>query len=99
MTASPARSIVVALLLTAVPIGLVGCSETEDPLDANRRRLTERLGETFSGDRVSCIVGSLDDETIEVLLDDGDLGGADELDSYSDAVRDCLSDEDATGPR
>lgn len=81
-----------ALALTAL-LALAACSEKEpeDPAEAAEQRMRERLEQTFSDDQADCIVGELDDETIDRLLADDHLRDRDvELWTYSGAVRDCV---------
>lgn len=91
----PRRSarLLAPLLLLAVLLGACS-SDEEDPAAADRRRILERLEETFSGDQAACILDELDTEVIERLLETDDLAGHEsELWIYSAAVRDCVITE------
>src|SRR5690625_1973093 len=89
--------VIVAFIL--IMTSLLACSSTEeDPAEQSRRRMTERLEETFSGDQASCVVGELDIETIDALLPDHDDDRDDDddraLEAYSQAIRTCMLDGD-----
>lgn len=87
-TRRPRRTAGVLLVFALL---MMGCSEAEeDPTDASRRRMLERLEETFSGDQSACVLDRLPDEAFDDLLADTDLDAdAEPLIAYSTAVRDC----------
>lgn len=87
------RRIRIAAMVFVALLALAACSEEEpeDPAEAGKQRVRERLEQTFSDDQADCIVEELDDETIDRLLADDHLQDRDiELWTYSGAVRDCV---------
>lgn len=71
-----------------------GCSEPEpDPAEVRAEVVRNRLGETFSGAQVDCIMKRLDDSVLRALDRDVDLEPDDDaMATYSEAVTACVAD-------
>jgi hypothetical protein len=89
------RAIAVSLLAAALGASAVGCSsEPQDPAEARRERVEERLDATFSRQQARCIVDDLDERTIAALDADADLPADSEaLATYTAAVTGCVTGE------
>jgi hypothetical protein len=95
--------VVVAAAL-ALPLGACG-SDPEDPAEARRDRVRDRLESTFSRQQSDCILEQLDDEQLTVLdprteaSDEpgGDLDDPAVLEAYSNAAVACVVGFNATG--
>jgi hypothetical protein len=94
------------LVAVTVTVALGGCaSEPDDPAEARRDRVRDRLESTFSRQQSDCILEQLDDDQLAVLdprtdADDepgGDLDDPEVLEAYSNAAVACVAGFNATG--
>lgn len=90
----PTRSTTIRILVAslAMIVFISGCAaQEEDPAEIDRRRVRERLEETFSGDHADCILDRLDTDVVDAMLTDPDLEVTEApLWSWSSAVRGCV---------
>lgn len=97
------RPLALAAALGLAPLLLaVGCtSDPPDPAEVRRDQVRTRLEASFSDAQTDCIVGALDDGTVEALVGTGDLDPtSDAFTQYSNVVllcsRDRVADDEAT---
>jgi hypothetical protein len=97
VSSSPRLHVGAALLAATVWVTAAGCSDpAPDPDQERLDRVEARLGESFSGAQVTCILDLVDDDTVRAIDRTADLDpDTDVFATYSAAVASCVADPEA----